>query len=128
MSSSPGEFTVMIEPVQYIVSCLPATHRERNDFSLRVTARDLAGDRWAVIDRRGYCLSATGDWTYEVQPSSRTATWLASHRFPLQRALELAADWAPRLTIGPAETPMTVADMMTDNPWKSREDRLRVQS
>jgi|GEM_PF-3797544 len=36
---------------------------------------------WAVRDTFGSCLSLAGEWVEELSPSSRTAEWLAAHRF-----------------------------------------------
>lgn len=49
------------------------------------------GDVWAVSND-GACLSASGEWDYEPASSERTGDWLSEHRFPLDRALELARE------------------------------------
>lgn len=46
-----------------------------------------APESWAVRSC-GYCMSHTGEWEIEPQPSNRTAEWLATHRWPT-----VAAAW-----------------------------------
>lgn len=48
-------------------------------------------DLWAVRSR-GRCLNSKGEWDWEPLPSSRSAAWLSAHRFPLDRALDLARE------------------------------------
>lgn len=43
--------------------------------------RNTQATTWAVRDTFGSCLSLTGEWVEEPSPSSRTAEWLAAHRF-----------------------------------------------
>lgn len=61
----------------------PETERD----PVRVIYR--GADLWAVV--RGHqCLSNKGVWDFEPLPSSRTETWLATHRFSKNVALKLA--------------------------------------
>jgi hypothetical protein len=54
-----------------------------------VIERRADGDVWAVLSR-GLCLGADGEWHHEPMPSSRTAKWVASHRFTFDDAVERA--------------------------------------
>jgi len=56
------------------------------------------GDLWAVT-HGGSCLGADGRWDYEPSPSNREEDWKATHRFPLNEALRLAHEAAPKLKI-----------------------------
>ena len=67
-------------------------------WTLTVDQRDPDRDLWAVC-RGPYCLNENGEPTVEPRLSSRTDTWLARHRFPLERALAIAQDQVQTLTI-----------------------------
>lgn len=54
--------------------------------------RSTGEDRWAVLNVYGNCLSRSGKWDYEPQPSSRSDKWLARFRFSLDEAIQLAKD------------------------------------
>jgi hypothetical protein len=115
---------VNVRPVAFDVCCLPDDHPERYSFALKVVSRDLAGGMWAVLDRADRCLSVAGEWEYEHIPSERTDEWKATHRFTKSRALELATEWAPKMTIGPRDSAFIVDDMMQPDPWAARAERL----
>lgn len=58
--------------------------------------------RWAVVrgvSDGGPVLGRDGTWSYEEIPSSREDDWLAAHRFTLEEAMALAAQWAPKVTV-----------------------------
>ena len=115
---------VHVRPTAYSVTCLPDEHPERSNFTMSVVCRDHVDGRWAVVDRRGFCLSDTGAWDYEHIPSERSDEWKAAHRFTRTRALELAVLAAPGLTVGPDDCPLIVDDMLHADPWAARATRL----
>lgn len=63
-----------------------------------VAVEDRGNDRWAVVRHR-QCLGADGEWSWESIPSEREDEWLASHRFDLDAALDLAREAAPGVTV-----------------------------
>jgi hypothetical protein len=75
----------------------PASAMDASTWVVTVEDRGLGG--WAVIygdgGTRVRVLSDKGGWVHEPIPSSRTAEWLATHRFCLSEALELAQQQAP---------------------------------
>jgi hypothetical protein len=83
------------DATRYEVSCLPLGHPDRSAFTITVEWR--SPDRWAVC-LRSECLSRTGKWHYERQPSSRTDRFKEYHRHPLDLALALAQTHAPKIT------------------------------
>ncbi len=67
---------------------------------------------WSV--RRGSssnapCLGSDGRWHYERLPSSRTSEELARDRFPLEEALKLAREMAPKVTVNGATSEEALA-------------------
>ena len=86
-----------VAATEYEVSCLPAEHRERIHFTIKVSWRG-PGDQWAVCDGFGSCLGFGGEWAYEPSPSNRTDEWKATHRFSLELALQVAREQAPHMT------------------------------
>ena len=79
---------------EYEVSILPRDDINRSAWSLNVAYRGHG--LYAVIAHR-CCLSSSGSWDYEVIPSEREDEWIAEHRFPLEEALQLAAEHAPNV-------------------------------
>lgn len=63
-----------------------------------VAVEDRGNDRWAVVRHR-QCLGVDGEWSWESIPSEREDEWLASHRFDLDAALDLAREAAPGVTV-----------------------------
>lgn len=55
-------------------------------------------DLWAVL-HHGSCLSSNGRFDYEPSPSNREDDWKVTHRFPLEEALRLAHEVAPKICI-----------------------------
>lgn len=90
----PDGTEVRTDPVAYVVSAWPqdlADDPERYHWSIRVA--DRGRGLWAVIrggHEGGPVWGAADGWDWETIPSERTDEWLAGHRFPLDRALELA--------------------------------------
>lgn len=89
-----------VQVTQYIVTELPLDHPEIDIFSLTVA---WCGQPWNAppTDRQwavrrhanahpGRCLSRTGVWRWEPQPSERTPTFYKRHRFTLDEALDAA--------------------------------------
>ncbi len=81
---------------EYLVGALPIQHPEFHHFAIQVAWRDV--DSWAVV-RWHSNLGTDGEWDYERSPSNREDEWVATHRFTLERALELAAEAAPHITV-----------------------------
>lgn len=80
----PNPIVILTEefnaPVPAVQQAAPVAY-ELGDF--RIARRSSAEDEqesWAVL-WRGMCLSKSGNYTHEPQPSSRTEKWLAEHRF-----------------------------------------------
>lgn len=84
------------EATTYTVSLLPETSIDHDTFAITVEKRGSAG--WAVLRNR-WCLGADGEWEFEPTPSERADDWIATHRFPLERALELAKAAAPDVCV-----------------------------
>lgn len=89
---------------EYTISAVPRELRDHPDapsFEVQVCFRpQMDGTpKWGVYWRDRRCLHRSGRWDWEMQPSSRTDRWLASHRFDLDRALRLARIAAPQLTL-----------------------------
>ena len=96
----------------YEVSILPEDHIDAGHFTIRVEYRGRG--LWAVL-RHGFCWGTDGEWDYESSPSNREDEWLATHRFPLERALELAREQAPRMSVNG-----TTAEQAYDRAMKRR--------
>ena len=75
----------------------------------KLTVEYRGHGKWAVT-RGGMqtCLNIDGEWDYEMRPSEREDGWLASHRFPLGEALDLARRHAPLVMING----MTAAEVL----------------
>lgn len=86
-----------------------------SQFNMRVVWRG-PGDRYAVRDRMGRCLSSSGKWREEGIPSSRTDHFKKHTRFPYERAMELARREAPKVTCGG----LTGAQMLE---WEQNQER-----
>lgn len=112
MSEMPNRTRdVVSRPVAYEFSCLPDDHPGRHYFTLRVERR--GPDSWAVVRPSGFILFQDGAWDYEVQPSSRTASWLAGCRFTYGEAVVRAEEWAAKLAVNGH----TVEDALTEEGW-----------
>jgi hypothetical protein len=81
---------------EYTVSCLPMDDEDANAFSVKVVRRGRC--QWAVV-KDSKCLGADGKWAYESLPSSRTDEFLATHRFDLDTAMDLAKYAALRIVV-----------------------------
>lgn len=89
--------TVNAQLLSVLVAALPVDHPDAETWGLKVEWRG-PGDRYAVI-RHSHCLSVTGEWDPEPNPSSRDEAWIATHRFSHQAAMGLAAQAAPHVRI-----------------------------
>jgi hypothetical protein len=87
---------VIATATTYTVSLLPDDDINHGHYAITVEYR--GDDRWAVMQRR-WCLGTDGGWEYEMQVSEREDDWLATHRFPLEQALELAKAAAPDVEV-----------------------------
>ena len=106
MTTTQPEPTIFTKPTRFEVTCVPeSVHPLDYVFSIHVEYR--GHDLWAVL-KRSRCLSKSGEWEHEPQPSSREDDWLAEHRFDLDTAMELAREQAPKVTVNGH----TVADVL----------------
>lgn len=89
---------------KYLVSLLPADHREAVTFGLEVEWRGVPwqvpeGQRadweqtWSVT-RGSLALAVNGAWEHEPLPSERTLDWCLAHRFTLADAVDRAKQQA----------------------------------
>ncbi len=85
-----------VQATRYEVSLFEQEHDARRHFTITIEWR--GPDSWAVLDGP-YCLGCDGAWEYEPQPSNRDDAWIASHRFDLETAKELARKAAPFLIV-----------------------------
>lgn len=92
----PDEPPIRVEPTTYEICGLPEDDENASVWTITVERRDV--DSWAVC-RHGRCLGKDGEWDLEPIPSSRTTRWLWSHRFSLERAVELAVEAYPHVVI-----------------------------
>lgn len=82
----------------YEVSVWPDDIECMDSGTWKLTVEYRGGGLWAVL-RGGACLGSDGQWDWEPLPSSREDEWLATHRFPLDAALDLARKHAPGVTV-----------------------------
>ena len=66
-----------------------------------VTVEARGHGLWGVYRGTGSGAPCWGEhgWGYEPLPSSRTDEWRATHRYTLERALEIARELAPKVTL-----------------------------
>ncbi|MGK5682431.1 hypothetical protein [Actinoplanes sp. URMC 104] len=90
---------------EYTICALPENNVNYRHYAITVAYR---GDgRWAVT-HMSHCLSADGQWDYEMRPSERDDDWVDDHRFDEQTALRLAEEQAPLVTCNG----LTVTDLL----------------
>lgn len=106
----------MSDPDLPVATKWTACHLPESDpnyYSFAIHAESSGKGRWA-IRHAGSCLSRTGQWVWEPQPSSRTDRWLRDHRFSENEAKGLisalaatvvvngvtAAEWVARSEVG----------------------------
>ncbi|MFJ9029778.1 hypothetical protein ACIRQP_14840 [Streptomyces sp. NPDC102274] len=94
----PGTPEPTIQPIGYLVTCLPEGHDDRWTFTIQV--RYSGHGLWAVKHgSRHY--GTDGTWSYEPdhgEDDGAETAWLAAHRFDHDTALKLARELAPALT------------------------------
>jgi hypothetical protein len=88
---------VTVEPTRYEVTAYPFHDINRSDWVITVERR--AEDAWAVLRRSSCWNRRTKQWDHEPLPSSRTDAFKRTHRFPLEQALTIACEQAPKLTM-----------------------------
>lgn len=93
----PDSPEVFVTPVAYQVSIWRDGEESVNADLFTVKVEYRGRGKWAVL--RGRCLGSDGEWDWESIPSEREDDWLASHRFGLEQALELARKHAPRVIV-----------------------------
>jgi hypothetical protein len=103
--SDPAVPEPSVQTTGYQLFWFPEDDPDAFVWSLTVEWR--GGETWAVCHHR-YCLSATGEWDFEVRPSEREEGWVAAHRFNLDTALSLAKEAGPKLNING----FTIADLL----------------
>lgn len=108
-----NEPDILVEPINYRVSVVPATYPDHDLFAIHVVRRGF--DRWAVTHFRK-CLGKRGNWSVEPIPSSRTDRWKNAYRHDFDTALTLARKAAPKLRV----MGMSPAEYMA---WFDAEDR-----
>lgn len=98
MTTTPetGGPQLAVHAVTYEVGFFPPDEEASSVFNLTVEYR--GGQKWGVIKGRR-CLGSDGTWDWEGIPSERTDEWLASHRFDLDAALDLARRHAPQVKV-----------------------------
>lgn len=86
----------IVQVTEYTVCLLPGDDINHHSFAITVAYRGRG--LWAV-SRHRQCLGRDGEWDWESLPSERTDEWLAEHRFPVDEAIALAKQEAPRITV-----------------------------
>ncbi len=89
---------VSVRPIAYAVSMWPEGEETVNTSGWTIKVEARGHGKWAVL-HSGQCLGTDGEWDWESIPSDRSDEWLATHRFDLDTALDLAQEAAPRVVI-----------------------------
>lgn len=85
-------------PTQYDVSIWPPEIECMDSDTWKLTVEYRGRGLWAVCQGRAV-LGSDGEWGWEMRPSEREDAWLATHRYPLDAALDLARKHAPQVMI-----------------------------
>jgi hypothetical protein len=96
--SRDGYGGVYARPTSYDVSVWPPGIGCADADTWKLTVEHRGRGEWAVMRHR-ICLGSDGEWSWESIPSEREDDWLATHRFPLAEALDLARRHAPDVRI-----------------------------
>ena len=92
---------VRTQPITYLVSAWPEDLADNPDASTWcLTVRSWGGGLWGVHrgdGSSGPSLSASGEWSFGRADDESLDEWRAMHRFPLDRALALAREFAPKI-------------------------------
>lgn len=107
---------VTARTTEVTVSAVPEDNINHGHFSVAVQWR--GGETYAVTRHR-MCLGTDGEWDYEPSPSSRDDDWIATHRFSLDAATELAGRACLELTTNG----YTVADVLARAEQAGRDCR-----
>ena len=92
------KYAVREQATKYVVSMVPeGLGDEWSLWDIEVEWRG-PGDLWAVT-RFSQCLMSDGTWDWEPSPSNREDEWKKHARYPLNQALELARQWAPKVVV-----------------------------
>lgn len=86
-----------VRATEYVVSLLPEDDINAGHYEVTIAWRGHG--KWAIVHGGRWCLSRSGEWDYEMQPSSREDDWLATHRWELSEALDKAKEVAPGITV-----------------------------
>jgi hypothetical protein len=105
--SRDGYGGVFARPTSYDVSVWPPGTECMDSDTWKLTVEYRGRGKWAVMRHR-ICLGSDGEWDWESIPSEREDEWLATHRFPLAEALDLARRHAPLVRING----MTAAEVL----------------
>lgn len=89
---------------RYTISILPADNPRRRHYQINVTEDPPAGDRW-YVEHLGYWADHDGNW----EPISGAGA--ATHKFPRDKALNLARRLAPTIEGGNGKTALDVLNM-----------------
>ncbi|MFG2395440.1 hypothetical protein ACGFYF_42405 [Streptomyces lavendulae] len=124
---------VFVEPVRYLVSCLPESHPERRNFTVQVQY----WDGWWSVRWRSRLLGSTGTWSWPFSPADspepstaapddelaqkRRSQWLADHRFDHDTALALAEKVAAELR---TKDGLSVTDVLVQAARRGPQPRL----
>jgi len=90
-------------------------------FHWMITVEWRDHNQWAVLHSSRFCLGTDGEWDWEPSPSNREDDWKASHRFPLEEALQLAVQWAPKIKVN-GVTALDVWNRKKDEYLKGSKD------
>lgn len=98
--SEQSEHPLHVIPSEWSICVLPPGDINYSVFEIKVCWRGNTpdGPSYAVIRSR-YRLNSDGDWDFELSPSGRNDDWIRDHSFTLERALELAKEWAPKVVV-----------------------------
>jgi hypothetical protein len=83
----------------YDVSVWPDDIECMDSETWKIAVEYRSRGKWAVVRPGRVCLGSDGEWGWESIPSEREDEWLATHRFPLAEALDLARKHAPDVKI-----------------------------
>jgi hypothetical protein len=100
--SLDGSDSVYVRPIAYEVTVWPPGTECIDSITWCMSVVYRGHGLWAVVRGSGDggpCLNSDGQLVYERRPSERDEEWLAKHRFPLNEALRLARDYAPKVNI-----------------------------
>jgi hypothetical protein len=104
---------VYVRSRMYEVSVWPEDQADAsiNADSWRLTVERRGPDRWGIFRGGGsFSMNACGEFSLHSPQDDGHDEWLAAHRFPLEQALEIAREHAPRIRL----CGMTAAEVLAD--------------